>query len=140
MKEFRIKKIVFVFGIVSLCKYGRIDLRVLQRGTINNYVYRDGIHRTYVHLYTDAIGNDFLVQEEDARLHLASIIEDYLQHQKIQPMSRSSWPVTIPDLNTFEHNWVAIGKYVAVYSLPFLIFQLLYQNYDSHFAANVSIV
>ncbi|GBN24624.1 Transposable element Tcb1 transposase [Araneus ventricosus] len=68
---------VCVWGGISLG--GRTDLHVFPHGTVNAQAYRDDILHAYVHPYAGAIGDDFLLQDDNARSHRARIVDDYLQ-------------------------------------------------------------
>ena len=59
---------------------GCTDLDVFHRGTVNAEDYRDDILDTYVRPYVGAIGDDFLLQDDNARPHGAHIVDDYLKH------------------------------------------------------------
>ncbi|GBN28020.1 hypothetical protein AVEN_82005-1 [Araneus ventricosus] len=47
----------------------RTDLHVFARGTVNAQAYRDDILDAYVRPYAGAKGDDFLLQDDNARLH-----------------------------------------------------------------------
>ncbi|KFM62362.1 Transposable element Tcb1 transposase, partial [Stegodyphus mimosarum] len=56
---------------------GSTDLNFFPKGTVNAQVYRDDILDAYVHPYAGAIGDAFLLQDDNARPHKVCIIDDY---------------------------------------------------------------
>ena len=62
---------------------GRTDFHVFPRGTVNAVVYRDDIPDAYVRPHDGAIGDAFLLQDDNARSHRARIIDDYFQQETI---------------------------------------------------------
>ncbi|GBL96397.1 hypothetical protein AVEN_43715-1 [Araneus ventricosus] len=77
--------------------------------------YRDDILDAYVCPYAGAIGDDFLLQDDNAKLHRARIVDDYLQQETIQ---RMEWPARSPNLNPIEHVWDALGRCIAALNPP----------------------
>ncbi|GBL90629.1 hypothetical protein AVEN_219300-1 [Araneus ventricosus] len=95
------KEAVSVFRLVSLW--------------VGAQTYRDDILDAYVRPYAGTIGNDFLLQDDNARLHRACIVDDYLQQETIQCME---WTARSPDLNPIEHVWKALGRRIATLNPP----------------------
>ncbi|GBM32925.1 Transposable element Tcb1 transposase [Araneus ventricosus] len=104
---------VCVWGGISLG--GRTDLHVFPRGTVNAQAYTDDIRDSYVLSYAGAIGDYFLLQDDNARRHRARIVDDYLQQETIQHMV---WPVRSPSLNHFAHVWDALGRRLSALNPP----------------------
>ncbi|KFM57308.1 Transposable element Tcb1 transposase, partial [Stegodyphus mimosarum] len=82
---------------------------------LNTQVYRDDILIDYVRPYAGAIGDAFLLQDDNAKPHLASIVDDYLQQETIM---RIEWPARSSDLNPIEHVWDALGRRLAALNPP----------------------
>ena len=104
---------VCVWGGISLG--GRTDLHVFPRGTVNAHVYRDDILDAYGRPYAGAIGDAFLLQDDNARPHRARIVDVYLQRETIM---RMEWPARSPDLNPIEHVLNALGRRLAALNPP----------------------
>ncbi|KFM65636.1 hypothetical protein X975_01003, partial [Stegodyphus mimosarum] len=62
------------------------NLHVFPTGTMNTQVYRDDILDAYVCPYAGAVGDAFLVQDNNSRPHGAPIVDDYLQQEIIMRM------------------------------------------------------
>ena len=79
---------------------GKTDLVLLQNGTMTALRYRDEILHSIVRPYAGAVGEDFILMDDNARPHRARIIDQYLQQETIE---RMDWPARSPDLNPIEH-------------------------------------
>ncbi|GFX60276.1 transposable element Tcb2 transposase [Trichonephila clavipes] len=78
---------ILVWAGISLG--GHIDLHVFHGGTVTGLRYRDEILDPYVRPYAAAIGNDFILMDDNARPHRARIIEEYLEDHGLE---RMEWP------------------------------------------------
>ena len=94
---------------------GRKDLHVFPMGTVNAEVYRDDILDAYVHPHAGAIGDVFLLQDDNARPHGAHIVDDYLQQETIMRMER---PAQSSNVNPIEHIWDALGRHLSALNPP----------------------
>ncbi|GFS85209.1 transposable element Tcb2 transposase [Trichonephila clavipes] len=85
---------ILVWAGISLD--GHTDLHVFHGGTVTGLRYRDEILDPYVRPYAAAIGNDFILMNDNARPHRARIVEEYLEDHGLE---RMEWPARSPDLN-----------------------------------------
>ncbi|GFW42632.1 transposable element Tcb2 transposase [Trichonephila clavipes] len=85
---------VLVFGGISID--GRTDLYIIRDGSLTARRYRDEILRPIVVPYAAAIGDDFILMDDNCRPHRANLVEDFLFEEGIV---RMEWPGCSPDMN-----------------------------------------
>ncbi|GFW24998.1 transposable element Tcb2 transposase [Trichonephila clavipes] len=71
---------------------------------------RDEILRPIVVPYAAAIGDDFILMDDNSRPHRANLVDDFLFEEGIVQME---WPACSPDMNPIEHVWDALGRQVT---------------------------
>ena len=91
---------IMVWGGIS--RGGRTYPHIVIKGMTTGLCYRDDILDVYVRPYACAIGPPFVLMDDNARLHHARVVEEYLQQDTIVPMD---WLAFSPDLNPIEHAW-----------------------------------
>ncbi|GFU51185.1 transposable element Tcb2 transposase [Trichonephila clavipes] len=101
---------ILVWAGISLG--GHTDLHMFHGGTVTGLRYRDETLDPYVRPYAAAIGNDFILMDDNARPHRARIVEEY------HGLERMEWPARFPDLNPIEHLWDYLGREVAALNPP----------------------
>ncbi|GFV66749.1 transposable element Tcb2 transposase [Trichonephila clavipes] len=78
---------ILVWAGISLG--GHTDLHVFHEGTVTGLRYWDEILDPYVRPYAAAIGNDFILMDDNARPHRDRIVEEYLEDHGFE---RMEWP------------------------------------------------
>jgi hypothetical protein len=54
-----------------------------------------------------AVGDGFILMDDNARPHRARVVTDYLENETIE---RMEWPSCSPDMNSIEHAWDMLQK------------------------------
>ncbi|GFT32325.1 transposable element Tcb2 transposase [Trichonephila clavipes] len=99
---------VLVYGGISID--GCTGLYINRDGPLTARRYRDEILRPIVVPYAAAIGDDFILMDDNCRPHRANLVEDFLFEEGIV---RMEWPACSPDMNPIEHVWDALGRRLA---------------------------
>ncbi|GFU20395.1 transposable element Tcb2 transposase [Trichonephila clavipes] len=80
--------------------FGRTGLYIIRDGPLTARRYRDEILRPILVPYAAAIGDDFILMDDNCRPHRANLVEDFLFEDGIV---RMKWPACSPDMNPIEH-------------------------------------
>ncbi|GFY17532.1 transposable element Tcb2 transposase [Trichonephila clavipes] len=99
---------LLVYGGISID--GRTNLYIIRDGHLTALQYRDEILRPIVVPYAAAIGDDFILMDDNCRPPRANQVEDFLFEEGIV---RMEWPACFPDMDPIEHVWDALGRRVA---------------------------
>ncbi|GFX86265.1 transposable element Tcb2 transposase [Trichonephila clavipes] len=99
---------VLVYGGISID--GRTDLYIIRYGSLTARRYMDEILRPIVVPYAAAIGDDFILMDDNCRPHRANLVEGFLFEEGIV---RMEWPACSTDMNPIKHVWDALGRRVA---------------------------
>ncbi|GFU94246.1 transposable element Tcb2 transposase [Trichonephila clavipes] len=89
---------VLVYGGISID--GRTDLYIIRDGPLTARRYRDEILRPIVVPYAAAIGDYFILMDDNCRPYRVNLVEDFLFKEGIV---RMEWPACSPDMNPIEH-------------------------------------
>ncbi|GFT50612.1 transposable element Tcb2 transposase [Trichonephila clavipes] len=89
-----------VLGYGGISIDGRTDLYIIRDGPLTARRYRYEILRPIVVPYAAAIGDDFILMDDNSRPHRANLVEDSLFEEGIV---RMEWPACSPDMNPIEH-------------------------------------
>ncbi|GFW36604.1 transposable element Tcb2 transposase [Trichonephila clavipes] len=89
---------VLVYGGISID--GRTCLYIIRDGPLTARRYRNEILRPNVVPYAAAIGDDFILMDDNCRTPRANLVEDFLFEEGIVPME---WPECFPDMDPTEH-------------------------------------
>ncbi|GFW28919.1 transposable element Tcb2 transposase [Trichonephila clavipes] len=101
--------------------YARRPL-IIRDGPLTARRYRDEILRPVVVPYAAAIGDDFILMDDNSRPRRAHLVEDSLFEEEI---IRMEWPACSPNMNLIEHVWDPLGRRVAGRQPPPQTFQEL---------------
>jgi hypothetical protein len=108
---------VISFGSGSIMVWGGIsmeacpELVVVNGGAMTANRYITNILEPHVVPFAPFIGNDSILMHDNARPHIAQIVNEYLDTVEIHHMI---WPARSPDLNPIGHVWGMVGRRIKV--------------------------
>ena len=73
---------VMVCGGISFD--GVTDLYVIQNGALTGVCYRDGILDVFVRPFAGAVGDNFVLMNDNGRPQRARVVDDYLEDEGIE--------------------------------------------------------
>ena len=91
-----------VMVLAGISAQGKMDLHVIDNGTLTTLKYVNEILDVYVCPYAGAVSENFILMDDNARTHKARITDQYLEQATIV---RMEWPARSLDLNPIEHAW-----------------------------------
>ena len=89
---------------------GKTDLHIIENGTLTAVRYVNEILDVYVRPYAGAIGADFILMDNNARLYRAHVTNQYLEDATIV---RMDWPARSPDISPIEPAWDMLQKAIS---------------------------
>ena len=87
----------------------KTDLHVIA-GNLSGVRYRDEILHPIVRPYPGAVGDGFILMDDNARPHRARVVTDYLENETIE---RMEWQSCSSDMNPIEHACDILQKAVS---------------------------
>jgi transposase len=96
-----------VWGGIGLAV--RIELVIVDRGTLNADRYITIILQDHVVPFAPHIGDNFILMQDNARPHIARCVTNFLTETEITKMN---WPARSPDMSPIEHVWDMLDKRV----------------------------
>ena len=89
---------------------GCTDFYIIQNGALTGYRYRNKILRPIVAPYSAAIGDDFILMDDNCRPNHANLVNDFLLEERIIQIE---WPACSLVMNLIEHVWDILGRQIT---------------------------
>ena len=83
---------------------------IIQNGALTGLRYRDEILHAYVRPYAGAVGQGFILMDDNARPHRARVVTKYLEREGIDCMD---WSARYHDINPREHVWDILQRRIS---------------------------
>jgi DDE superfamily endonuclease len=93
----------------------KTDLIIVRNGSLTAQRYMNEILDTQVRPFAQDVGQEFLFMHDNARPHVANVVQTYLRNHQIQTLP---WPACSPDLNPIEHLWDKLGRAIKTRPNP----------------------
>ncbi len=91
----------------------KTELHVCGRAALRAETYCEEILLNHVVPFAPFVGENFLLQQDNARPHVARVTRDFLKTVGIETLE---WPAFSPDLNSTEHLWDKMGRVLQKYN------------------------
>ncbi len=85
----------------------KMELHVCGGAALRAETYCEEILLNHVVPFAPFVGENFLLQQDNARTHVARVTRDFLETVGIKTLE---WPAFSPDLNPIEHLWDKVGR------------------------------
>lgn len=95
--------------------YGRRTPLITIHGNLTSVQYRDRILEPTVRPYRQYLGDNFIFQDDNPRVHRSRLVNTFLQAEEI---NRIDWPSRSPDMNPIEHAWDQLKHAVRKHRNP----------------------